>query len=96
MKEFEVHKGLQKPLVFKGVKGKFIYWLGGGVLGSFILTIISNFLFGILGAIIVFLAGLGVTFGSIKHFQKKGLHKKDNTKGIIFHKSVYKNKYEKV
>ncbi len=92
MKEYEVYKGLQKPLVFKGLKGKFIYWMAGGVLGTFMITVIANLLFGIVGALAIFAIGIGITFGSILHFQKKGLHTKDNTKGKIFYNGIYRVK----
>ncbi|MBS9767647.1 MAG: DUF4133 domain-containing protein [Flavobacteriaceae bacterium] len=90
--EYEVYKGLQKPLVFKGVKGKFIYWMAGGVLGTFMATVLGNLLFGIGGATVIFAIGLAITFGSIYHFQKKGLYSKDNTKGKVFYKAIYKVK----
>lgn len=93
-KEYEVYKGLQKPLVFKGVKGKFIYWLAGGVLGSFILTIALNYFFGTLVAVLTFILALGTTFTTVHFKQKNGLHSKDKTKGIIYIKSVYKRSFK--
>ncbi|MGQ4827791.1 DUF4133 domain-containing protein, partial [Enterococcus faecalis] len=30
---FMINKGVNRPLVFKGLKAQYIWWLGGGVLG---------------------------------------------------------------
>lgn len=44
-KSYSLYKGLQRPLVFKVFKGKFIYWamgsvlagiVGGGLIGAFV------------------------------------------------------------
>ena len=45
-RKFAVYKGLQKPLIFKGFKGKFIYWgiaslLAGLVFGALTMTLIN-------------------------------------------------------
>ena len=63
---YNVYKGLQKPLIFKGFKGKFIY-IGG-----------ASFMWGGITLVIVMFGGLGIT----SKLQRKGLHKKDKRKGI--------------
>jgi hypothetical protein len=84
-KRFAVYKGLQKPLIFKGFKGKFIYWglgsvLAGLVLGALTMSLINMYL----GAIVLIgsmVGGLLYTAGT----QKKGLHNKSRSRGIYIH-----------
>jgi hypothetical protein len=81
-KRFAVYKGLQKPLIFKGFKGKFIYWglgsiLAGLVLGALIMSLVNMWI----GAIVLIscmTGGLFYTAGK----QKGGLHNKGRTKNI--------------
>jgi hypothetical protein len=37
-----LYKGLKKPLVFKGLKGKYIYYAGGSFVGTMILGVILS------------------------------------------------------
>jgi hypothetical protein len=81
-KKFAVYKGLQKPLTFKGFKGKFIYWgiaslLSGLVLGALTMSLVNMWL----GAIVLIgcIAG-GLVFTATK--QKGGLHAKSRPKNI--------------
>ena len=81
-KRFAVYKGLQKPLVFKGFKGKFIYWglaslLSGLVLGALTMSLINMYL----GAMVL----VGCIVGGLLYTasqQKKGLHGKNRITGI--------------
>ena len=83
--KFAIYKGLQRPLVFRSFKGKFIYWgvgslLAGLVLGALTMSLINMWL----GAIV--LAGSivgGLVFVAAK--QKKGLHQKTRSRGIYIH-----------
>lgn len=79
---YNVYKGLQKPLIFKGLKGKFIYIGGACVVGSLLLcaivSTITSFLYGGVTLVVVMFGGLGIT----AKIQKQGLHKKDKRKGI--------------
>lgn len=87
---FEVYKGLQAPLMFKGFKGKFIY-IGGAVVmvGFFVSAAIINFVGTIPGVIVLCMIwGGGYVF--ISHKQKKGLHSKKIKKGIFIVTNKYK------
>jgi len=90
-KTFSVYKGLQKPLVFKAFKGKFIFWGVGSVLGS---VIIGGLLMALVSSII---GGLAMVAGIIGGFlitasqQKKGLFNKTKHNGIYIIASVYKH-----
>jgi hypothetical protein len=76
---FYLYKGLKKPLVFFGLKGKYIFYavgvIGGGVIAALILS-----KFGLLGSLL----GLVVTGGGVylifKRQDKYGLY--DKTKNF--------------
>ena len=94
-REFNVFKGLQRPLIYKGFKGKFIFWglgslLGGLVIGAIISSVVSSFLGIVLGVGMV----VGGLYYTAQH-QKKGLHskKRDNriyVPQIRFSRGLYK------
>lgn len=80
--KFAVYKGLQQPLIFKGFRGKYIYWgvaslLSGLVLGALTMSLINMWL-GLLVLIGCIGGGLMYTAGK----QKGGLHAKGRTKSI--------------
>ncbi|TSJ39721.1 plasmid transfer protein [Mucilaginibacter corticis] len=81
-KQFPVYKGLQKPLIFRGFRGKFIYWgigslLAGLVIGALTMSLVNMWL----GAILLIgsITG-GLLFTASR--QKKGLHTKTRSKKI--------------
>ena len=82
IRKFAVYKGLQKPLIFKGFKGKFIYWglaslLSGLVLGALTMSLINMWL-GALVLVGCIVGGLLYTAGK----QKGGLHDKSRLTNI--------------
>ncbi len=86
---YNVYKGLQKPLIFKGLKGKYIYYGIGSIVGSLLLcaivAVISSFLYAGITLIVGIFGGLFLS----AHNQKKGLHKKDKRKGIFIINKVF-------
>lgn len=91
-KTYNVYKGLQKPLTYKGFKGKYIFWglgtlVGGLAIGSIVMSVINTFLGAIVGITIV--VG-GLYFTATK--QKGGLHDKTKFKGIYVHEINLNNK----
>ncbi len=75
-RKYAVYKGLQKPLVFKGFKGKYIYWglaslLTGLIFGALTMSLVNMWL----GAVVLVgsIVG-GILFTAAK--QKGGLHSK--------------------
>ncbi|WP_183573800.1 plasmid transfer protein [Mucilaginibacter sp. X5P1] len=84
-KRFAVYKGLQKPLVFKGFQGKYIYWgvgilLGGLVLGALTMSLVNMWL----GAVVL----AGSITGGLLYLagkQKKGLHNKSRSRMVLIH-----------
>lgn len=95
VEEFPVYKGLQRPLVFKSFKGRFIYWALGSVLAGILIGgVVSatiNSIVGIILMIIIGLSGLGYTLNK----QKKGLYVKRTDNAIIVMKPKYRIKNEK-
>ena len=80
---YNVYKGLQKPLIFKSFKGKFIYWAMSCVLAAFIVGVLISTLvkpIAGVGAMIAISLG-GLLF--INHKQKKGLHNKTASTGTF-------------
>lgn len=84
--EFPVFKGLQRPLEFMGLQGRYIYWAvstaGGGIL-SFIVV---YSLIGFITALIVLTVILGIGIFMIIIKQMKGLHTKKTDKGLFIYK----------
>ena len=82
VRRYAVYKGLQKPLIFKGFKGKFIYWglgsvLSGLVSGALIMSLVNMWL-GAIALVGCMVGGLFYTAGK----QKGGLHDKSRAKSI--------------
>lgn len=75
-KNYSLYKGLQRPLVFKVFKGKFIYWAMGSVLSGIVFGgLIGAFVNQIMG----FLSMLGISVPLLMYTlnkQKKGLYNK--------------------
>lgn len=78
---YKVYKGLQKPLVFKRFKGKYIYWAAAVAFGSFILIVILStsisITAGIIGLVVSSLLGMFIVLAK----QRGGLHNKEVIRG---------------
>lgn len=90
-RQFQVYKGLQRPLVYRGFKGKYIYWgvaslLAGLILGALTMALINMWL-----GLVVLIAAVagGLVFIATK--QKQGLHIKSRPTGIFIHQVNFKN-----
>lgn len=79
---FSVYRGLQKPLEFMGLKGRYVFIAAGSACSSVLLFIITYLIFGLLVSSILSL--LVIVSGGIYIFtkQKRGLHSKDEKCGI--------------
>ncbi|RYE27011.1 MAG: DUF4133 domain-containing protein [Sphingobacteriaceae bacterium] len=82
-KQFNIYKGLQKPLIYRGFQGKFIAWgvgaliisvVAGGAIGS-----LTSMTYGGFICVAGFVSGLVIT----SQQQKKGLHYKTRHRGIF-------------
>jgi hypothetical protein len=94
MEKHALYKGLQRPLVFKIFKGKFIYWAAIACISSMIVGgIISAFnsLMGILAFIAILISGMFFTISK----QKQGLSSKTRDDSIyILTPKQHPNKFK--
>lgn len=79
---YPVFKGLQKPLEFLGLRGRYITWAACTVGGGLLSFLIGYAVFGFLIALFLLTAILSVGGVSIFVKQHKGLHSKKCPKGI--------------
>lgn len=88
--EYPMFKGLQRPLEFMGLQGRYITWAivtaAIGILGFMVMYAIAGFIWG-LGFAIVAISS-GITIIMVK--QRKGLHTKKSDKGILVYASISK------
>lgn len=77
---YQVYRGLQKPLVFKSFKGRYIYWGLGSILSALLTAMLVSSLVNILTGIICMIFILGIGLGITAWFQQRGT--KTNYKGI--------------
>ena len=87
MERYPIYKGLEQPLSYRGLKGKFIGWgisslIGGLFLGG-IIGAASNMYFGLF---ISFLLGGGGFFLTL-YRRKLGLHNKKRELGLFVHQN---------
>ena len=83
--DYPVFKGLQQPLEFMGLKGRYIYWAAGAVGGGLLGFLIGYIIFGFFVGLILLTVFLGVGGGMIFMKQHKGLHSKKTPKGIFIY-----------
>ena len=80
---FYLYKGLKKPLVFFGLKGKYIFYavgvIGGGVVAALILS-----KFGLLGSLFGLIVTAGGVYFIFKRQDKYGLYDKTKNFDQIF------------
>ena len=81
--DYQVFKGLQRPLEFLGFQGRYIYWAAGTVGGAIVGFIIGYVAVGFIVALVLLTVILA--FGGVMTFlkQRKGLHSKNEDKGIF-------------
>ena len=96
-RQFQVYKGLQRPLVYRGFKGKFIYWGVGALLAGLVLGALTMALVNMWAGLIVLIAGIAGGLVFIAGKQKKGLHIKSSPAGIFIHQVNFKklHRYER-
>lgn len=82
---YPMFKGLQKPLEFMGIQGRYITWaaiaVGGAILGFIIAYCIFGFVVGLIVLAVSILAGAALIFFK----QKKGLHTKKEDRGVFIY-----------
>ena len=79
---YPVFKGLQKPLEFLGLRGRYIVWAACTAGGGLLSFLIGYVVFGFLVALGLLTIILSVGGAAIFVKQHKGLHSKKSPKGI--------------
>ena len=82
---YPMFKGLQKPLEFMGIQGRYITWAACAVGGAILGFIIVYCIIGFVAALVVLAVSLST--GAILIFlkQKKGLHTKKEYHGVFIY-----------
>lgn len=82
---YPMFKGLQKPLEFMGIQGRYITWaaiaVGGAILGFIIVYCILGFVAGLITLAVSLVIGAALIFFK----QKKGLHTKKENHGVFIY-----------
>lgn len=73
---FFLYKGLKKPLIFFGLKDKYIYYAMGSAVAGLVTVAILSSLIGFFGTIIGAVIGVGGVWVTFKMQDKKGLFSK--------------------
>lgn len=91
--DYPVFKGLQRPLEFLGFQGRYIYWAAGTAGGGIVAFIIGYIAVGFVVALV--LSTCILAFGGVMIFvkQRKGLHSKNEEKGIFIFAHSRRIKY---
>lgn len=86
-----VYKGLQKPLEFMGIRGRFLTLAAAAVGCSFMGFIVASISVGKLAGLVVMVAMIALSFLIIYVKQKGGLHNKRRDNGIAVYSSLFKH-----
>lgn len=96
-RRFKVYKGLQRPLVYRGFKGKYIYYsiaalLAGLVLGAVTIALVNMWL-----GVLVLIASVTGGICSIAFKQKSGLYDKSRDRNLFIHQVNFRrlNRYDR-
>jgi len=91
--KYNVYKGLQRPITFKGLKGVFIYYGFGlaafSLVVLFVVNLLQNFLTGAISMVFVLFAGI---VGMAMFQRKYGLYRKNTHRGIYVINSIINRK----
>ncbi len=87
---YPIFKGLQRPLEFMGLQGRYITWAAitaaVGILGFMLVYAMAGFIIGLAFAVIAISCGAGLII--VK--QRRGLHSKKSDKGIFIYATMTK------
>lgn len=82
---YPLFRGLQRPLEFMGIQGRYIYW-AAATAGAAILGFIIGYCFlGFLTGLIILVSSLGVGAALVMVKQRRGLHSKKTDKGVFIY-----------
>lgn len=88
---FPIFRGLQKPLEFMGIRGRFMILAAATVGATILCFFIASFLFGGGVAFGISVVVLGIGLVTIYTRQKQGLHNKKRFNGIVIYRNLFRN-----
>ena len=81
--DYPLFRGLQRPLEFMGLQGRYIYWaagaVGGAIIGFIISYIIGGFVAGLVTLVVFVVTGTALVLFK----QRRGLHSKKEDRGVF-------------
>lgn len=80
---YPLFKGLQRPLELMGLQGRYIYWAAAAAGGAIVGFIVMYIAIGFVAGLITLVAAVAVGAAMIMLKQRKGLHSKNNEKGVF-------------
>lgn len=94
-KSYPIYKGLQKPLTFKGFKGKYIYWALASLIFGLIVGAAASAFANMIIAGLSSIVTMGGCIAYILHKQNKGLHNKKKYPRLFIQQTKLFIYYEK-
>ena len=83
--DYPLFRGLQRPLEFMGLQGRYIYWAAGAVGGALIGFIVVYCIAGFVAGLITLTVAIAVGAALVLFKQRKGLHSKKEDKGVFIY-----------
>ncbi len=87
---YPVFKGLQKPLEFMGIRGRFLTLAAAAIGVSFVGFIVFSILLGKLAGFVAMLVMAAAGLVTIYVKQRGGLHNKKRDRGIYIYQNLFK------
>lgn len=81
--DYPLFKGLQRPLEFLGIQGRYIYWAAVTTCGAIVGFVAAYCLLGFIAGLVVLAAVVSVGIVLILLKQRKGLHSKKVAPGCV-------------
>ena len=86
---YPIFKGLQRPVEFMGIKGRFLMYAAGAIGASFVGFIVFSIIMGKLAGFIAMIVLALVGLITIYVKQRSGLHAKRHDKGIFVYQNLF-------
>ena len=85
--DYPLFRGLQRPLEFMGLQGRYIYWAAGAVGGAIIGFIIAYIIGGFVAGLVTLVAFVVTGAALVMFKQRRGLHSKKVDRGVFVYAS---------
>ncbi len=81
--DYPLFRGLQRPLEFMGLQGRYIWWAAGAVGGAILGFIIAYCVAGFVAGLVVLAAFVATGAALVMFKQRRGLHTKKVDRGVF-------------